>query len=156
MFSFLNRSYSFFFSNNNAKRCSFKFFMINNNIYLFLFKLLLIGFCTSLKSKNQLHLLLKHQKKLRMLYQFESWCILKKAKEKSEKKSLWLAKENLPFFIPMENNEFPVKNKQIAINIDGIKTEILLQGFSDKIFIVVTQYGKIGSLVKQKAWKCQN
>ncbi|KAG1372497.1 hypothetical protein G6F61_011005 [Rhizopus arrhizus] len=47
----------------------------------------------------------------------------------------------------MENNEFPVKNKQIAINIDGIKTEISLQSFSDKIFIVVTQYGKIGSLI---------
>ena len=58
------------------------FFKVNNNIYLILFKLPLIGFCTFLKSKNQLHLLLKHQKKLRMLYQFESFCILKKAKEK--------------------------------------------------------------------------
>jgi proteasome assembly chaperone 3 len=45
------------------------------------------------------------------------------------------------------NEEFPIQNKQTAIIIDGTHTEILLTGFSDKIFVVITQYGKIGSLV---------
>lgn len=46
------------------------------------------------------------------------------------------------------NEEFPLKNKQTAIDIKGVHTEILLTGFSDRIFVVITQYGKIGSLVK--------
>jgi proteasome assembly chaperone 3 len=45
------------------------------------------------------------------------------------------------------NEEFPLQNKQAAIAIDGVHTEILLTGFADKIFVVITQYGKIGSLV---------
>lgn len=45
------------------------------------------------------------------------------------------------------NEEFPLQNKQAAISVNGVHTEILLTGFADKIFIVITQYGKIGSLV---------
>lgn len=45
------------------------------------------------------------------------------------------------------NEEFPLKNKQAAIDIKGVHTEILLTSFADRIFVVVTQYGKIGSLV---------
>jgi proteasome assembly chaperone 3 len=45
------------------------------------------------------------------------------------------------------NEEFPLQNKQTAITVNGIHTEILLTGFADKIFVVITQYGKIGSLV---------
>lgn len=45
------------------------------------------------------------------------------------------------------SEKFPLQNKQAAITIDGIHTEILLTGFADKIFVVITQYGKIGSLV---------
>lgn len=47
-----------------------------------------------------------------------------------------------------KKEEFPIINKQVAINVN-VKTEILIQGFSDKIFIVVTQYGKIGHLVRE-------
>ncbi|KAI9278053.1 hypothetical protein BY458DRAFT_503655 [Sporodiniella umbellata] len=46
-----------------------------------------------------------------------------------------------------KKDEFPIKNQQVAVNIEGVPTEILIQGFSDKIFVVVTQYGKIGSLI---------
>jgi proteasome assembly chaperone 3 len=45
------------------------------------------------------------------------------------------------------NEEFPLQNKQAALNINGSHTEILLTGFADRIFVVITQYGKIGSLV---------
>lgn len=45
------------------------------------------------------------------------------------------------------NQEFPLQNKQAAITINGVHTEILLTGYADKIFVVITQYGKIGSLV---------
>ena len=45
------------------------------------------------------------------------------------------------------NEEFPLQNKQSAITVNGVHTEILLTGFADKIFVVITQYGKIGSLV---------
>lgn len=51
------------------------------------------------------------------------------------------------------NEEFPLKNKQAAVDIKGVHTEILLTGFADKIFVVITQYGKIGSLVKKKEKK---
>lgn len=45
------------------------------------------------------------------------------------------------------NEEFPLQNKQAAITINGVHTEIFLTGYADKIFVVITQYGKIGSLV---------
>jgi proteasome assembly chaperone 3 len=44
-------------------------------------------------------------------------------------------------------DKFPVVNKQAAKTIQGLHTEVLVSGFADKIFIVVTQYGRIGSLV---------
>ncbi|KAG2196613.1 hypothetical protein INT46_011856 [Mucor plumbeus] len=46
------------------------------------------------------------------------------------------------------NEEFPLQNKQTAITVNGVHTEILLTGFADKIFVVITQYGKIGSLIQ--------
>ncbi|GAA5812745.1 hypothetical protein MFLAVUS_006203 [Mucor flavus] len=46
------------------------------------------------------------------------------------------------------NEEFPLKNNQAAVDIKGVHTEILLTGFADKIFVVITQYGKIGSLIQ--------
>ncbi|KAI9307415.1 hypothetical protein BJ944DRAFT_261965 [Cunninghamella echinulata] len=48
----------------------------------------------------------------------------------------------------MTDQEFPIVNKRTALQINDVHTEILLTGFSDKIFIVVTQYGKIGSLIQ--------
>jgi proteasome assembly chaperone 3 len=44
--------------------------------------------------------------------------------------------------------KFPVTNKQTARIVQGIHTEVLVSGFKDKIFVVVTQYGRIGSLVR--------
>ncbi|KAI8393271.1 uncharacterized protein BYT42DRAFT_541566 [Radiomyces spectabilis] len=46
-----------------------------------------------------------------------------------------------------DQKEFPLKNRQAACTIDGVHTEILLTGFQDKIFAVITQYGRIGSLI---------
>lgn len=45
------------------------------------------------------------------------------------------------------NDKFPVKNKQAAKVIQGHHTEVLVSGYADRIFIVVTQYGRVGSLV---------
>jgi len=53
----------------------------------------------------------------------------------------------------MDSNEqpllsvFPLKTRQTARLLNGIHTEVLVTGFRDKIFVIVTQYGKIGSLV---------
>ncbi|KAK4516680.1 uncharacterized protein ATC70_011658 [Mucor velutinosus] len=46
------------------------------------------------------------------------------------------------------NQEFPLQNKQAAITVNGVHTEILLTGYADKIFVIITQYGKIGSLIQ--------
>ncbi|KAI8089932.1 uncharacterized protein BX664DRAFT_334258 [Halteromyces radiatus] len=48
----------------------------------------------------------------------------------------------------MTDQEFPVINKRAAVVINDTHTEVLVTGFSDKIFIVVTQYGRIGSLIQ--------
>ncbi|KAI7874523.1 hypothetical protein K492DRAFT_211535 [Lichtheimia hyalospora FSU 10163] len=47
-----------------------------------------------------------------------------------------------------EQVQFPLTNKQAACDIDGVHTEVLVTGFADKIFIVVTQFGRIGSLIR--------
>ncbi|KAI8067777.1 hypothetical protein BC940DRAFT_300451 [Gongronella butleri] len=44
-------------------------------------------------------------------------------------------------------DEFPVQLKRTALVVHDTHTEIMLQGFADKILVIVTQYGKIGSLV---------
>ncbi|CEP10843.1 hypothetical protein [Parasitella parasitica] len=46
------------------------------------------------------------------------------------------------------NEEFPLQNKQVSITINETHTTILLTGFADKIFVVITQYGKIGSMIQ--------
>ncbi|CAO3606843.1 unnamed protein product [Cunninghamella blakesleeana] len=43
----------------------------------------------------------------------------------------------------MTDQEFPIVNKRTALQINDAHTDILLTSFTDKIFIVVTQYGKI-------------
>ncbi|GES93692.1 proteasome assembly chaperone 3 [Rhizophagus clarus] len=48
---------------------------------------------------------------------------------------------------PSLSSDFPLKTKQTARLLNGIHTEVLITGFRDKIFVVVTQYGKIGSLI---------
>jgi proteasome assembly chaperone 3 len=46
-----------------------------------------------------------------------------------------------------EQPVFPLKTRQVARLLNGIHTEVLVTGFNDKILVIVTQYGKIGSLV---------
>jgi hypothetical protein len=46
------------------------------------------------------------------------------------------------------SEKFPVKNKQAARTVQGMHTEVLVSSYADKIFIVVSQYGRIGSLVR--------
>ncbi|XP_060594990.1 proteasome assembly chaperone 3-like [Ruditapes philippinarum] len=43
---------------------------------------------------------------------------------------------------------FPVKTKQVAVEINKIRTELICTQFKDRIFFIVTQYNKIGTLVK--------
>ena len=47
-----------------------------------------------------------------------------------------------------QQESFPVLCKQFAMNIDGVKTEIVMNKYSNKIFIIVTQLSKIGSFVR--------
>ncbi|EGG11784.1 uncharacterized protein MELLADRAFT_115190 [Melampsora larici-populina 98AG31] len=42
----------------------------------------------------------------------------------------------------------PILVKQVARNINGIHTEVLTQSFADRILILVTQLGKVGTLTQ--------
>ncbi|CAG8450370.1 2616_t:CDS:2 [Scutellospora calospora] len=44
------------------------------------------------------------------------------------------------------STKFPLQTRQAARLIDGVHTETLITGFQDKILVIITQYGKIGSL----------
>lgn len=47
------------------------------------------------------------------------------------------------------DSSFPTENKT-TIEVDGIVTEILCSSFSDRIFILITQINKVGTLLN--AW----
>lgn len=40
-----------------------------------------------------------------------------------------------------------IKSKQVQKEVNGISTEVVCTEFSNYIFVVLTQYGKIGSLI---------
>ncbi|KAG0334219.1 hypothetical protein BG004_000505 [Podila humilis] len=42
---------------------------------------------------------------------------------------------------------FPLINKQAARTIQGRHTEVLITSFQDKILILISQYGKVGSVI---------
>ncbi|KAG9321614.1 hypothetical protein KVV02_006718 [Mortierella alpina] len=42
---------------------------------------------------------------------------------------------------------FPLINKQAARTIQGKHTEVLVSSYADKILIIVSQYGKVGSII---------
>ncbi|CAG8459758.1 25937_t:CDS:2 [Gigaspora rosea] len=44
------------------------------------------------------------------------------------------------------STKFPLQTKQAARVINGVHTETLITGFQDKILVIITQYGKVGSL----------
>jgi len=50
-------------------------------------------------------------------------------------------------FIDNPEDSFPVESKQLAFEIENCHTEIIINEFSDKLFIVITQLNKIGSMV---------
>jgi hypothetical protein len=43
---------------------------------------------------------------------------------------------------------FPVKSVQFAAQIGGAHTEFILQSFDDSYFFIITQIGKIGTMVR--------
>lgn len=46
----------------------------------------------------------------------------------------------------------PIPTAQLARVIQGVHTELLVQVFGDRIFVVITQLGRIGALVSQHHW----
>ena len=40
-----------------------------------------------------------------------------------------------------------LQTANIAREIEGVQTDVLLQAFADRILVLVTQLGKVGSLV---------
>ncbi|KAL3684766.1 hypothetical protein R1sor_002788 [Riccia sorocarpa] len=45
---------------------------------------------------------------------------------------------------------FPVKTKRVTADIQGIPTELVLSGYDDSILVLVTQIGKMGTLLHAK------
>lgn len=64
-----------------------------------------------------------------------------------------LAEEGpLPVVKPLESESSspatsPINTRQIAVTLDGVHTDIVYQMFSDKLFIIATQLGKMGTLI---------
>ena len=38
-------------------------------------------------------------------------------------------------------------SRQISRNLNGVPTEIVMQAFADRILVLITQMGKVGTLV---------
>jgi hypothetical protein len=51
--------------------------------------------------------------------------------------------------LQVNKGTFPVKTKQFAAKIVGIVTEFIVSVFSDYIFILITQNGKPGTIVRE-------
>lgn len=47
----------------------------------------------------------------------------------------------------MASARFPVKSKQIVSTIQGLKTEVVQCSYDDHLMIIVTQIGKMGTLL---------
>jgi len=47
-----------------------------------------------------------------------------------------------------KKDKFPIESKSITAIIQEIKTEIILTRFGDRIFIIITQLGKIGTVIE--------
>eukprot|EP00808_Paulinella_micropora_P010397 g56923.t1 len=48
---------------------------------------------------------------------------------------------------PLTKQGGPFETKQFAFELEGVKTEVVMTPFSDKIFIVITQDKKLGTMV---------
>lgn len=51
----------------------------------------------------------------------------------------------------MSSQEPIIKSRQTQKDVNGVSTEVICTEFSNYIFIVLTQYGKIGSLISVTA-----
>jgi len=63
---------------------------------------------------------------------------------------------NLPTVKPMAGDQTsastsPINTHQLAVTIDGVHTDIVYQMFSDKLFIIATQLGKMGTMISCEA-----
>lgn len=47
----------------------------------------------------------------------------------------------------MASNSFPVITKQVAENVDGIPTDVIIYGYDNQIMIVATQIQKFGTIL---------
>lgn len=50
--------------------------------------------------------------------------------------------------MPGSVEDFPVRTRQEAFTINGVHTELILSAYEDRIFILATQLGKPGTLVR--------
>eukprot|EP00040_Diaphanoeca_grandis_P040378 m.261742 g.261742 ORF g.261742 m.261742 type:complete len:147 (-) comp43015_c0_seq1:452-892(-) len=46
-----------------------------------------------------------------------------------------------------QNKKHPVKSHQISCSLDGIRTEFVFNWFTNYLFVIVSQFDKIGSLL---------
>jgi hypothetical protein len=45
------------------------------------------------------------------------------------------------------NAPFPAPTRQVAGEVDGVKTDVMIMSFADKIMVVITQNGRLGQWV---------
>lgn len=59
------------------------------------------------------------------------------------------AEARFPVHLPPDDGEHPAHSLRVACNmVDGIRTDFLVQAFSDRIFVLVTQLNKVGTIVR--------
>jgi proteasome assembly chaperone 3 len=51
----------------------------------------------------------------------------------------------------MAAHAFPVPTKQFAAEVQGVHTEFVLQGFDNRVLVVVTQLGKVGTVLQARS-----
>jgi hypothetical protein len=50
----------------------------------------------------------------------------------------------------MATHAFPVPTKQFAAEVQGVRTEFVLQGFDNRVLVMVTQLGKVGTMLQAR------
>ncbi|GAB2218481.1 hypothetical protein Droror1_Dr00001705 [Drosera rotundifolia] len=50
----------------------------------------------------------------------------------------------------METSAFPVVQKQVSVDINGNKTDIIISRYDDHFFVIVTQIGSMGTVLHAK------
>ena len=50
--------------------------------------------------------------------------------------------------ISQGSNDYPTKTRQSTGNVDGVKTEVTIYSFSDKIMVTISQSGRLAHWVK--------